>query len=130
MIRLVAHVEQSPSYNRYQSAYRKGYSTETAILRLLNDVYCNAESKARTLLVQLDLSAAFDTIDIETLLLRAEHTFGISGCALLWLKSYLSNRSHSLFVSANNSQSVQSMNTAFRKGQCSDHCCSRSTSLP
>ena len=108
MIRLVAHVEQSPSYNRYQSAYRKGYSTETAILRLLNDVYCNAESKARTLLVQLDLSAAFDTIDIETLLLRAEHTFGISGCALLWLKSYLSNRSQ--FIRVGNQQSKCTVN--------------------
>ena len=45
MIRLVAHVEQSPSYNRYQSAYRKGYSTETAILRLLNDVFATQRAK-------------------------------------------------------------------------------------
>jgi len=88
MSRLVAHVERSPSFNRYQSAYRKGYSTETAITRLLNDTYCNADNKARTLLLQLDLYAAFDTIDIETLLNRVEHTFGISGCALRWLKSY------------------------------------------
>ena len=98
MSRLVAHVERSPSFNRYQSAYRKIYSTETAITRLLNDAYCNADNKARTLLLQLDLSAAFDTIDIETLLNRVEHTFGISGCALRWLKSYLSKRSQSIRV--------------------------------
>ena len=89
MSRLIAHVE--PSYNRYQSAYRKGYSTETAIIRLLNDIICNADNKARTLLLQLDLSA--DTLDSETLFKRLEHTFGISGCALQWLISYLENRS-------------------------------------
>lgn len=108
MSRLVAHVEQSPSYNRYQSAYRKGYSTETAIVRLLNDVYCNAENRARTLLVQLDLSAAFDTLDIETLLTRAEHTFGISGRALRWLRSYLSDRQQ--FVRVGNKQSESTVN--------------------
>ena len=70
MSRLIAHVERSPSYNRYQSAYRKGYSTETAIIRLLNDIYYNADNKARTFLLQLDLSAAFDTLDSETLLKR------------------------------------------------------------
>jgi hypothetical protein len=103
MSRLIAHVERSPSYNRYQSAYRKGYSTETAILRLLNDIYCNADNKARTLLLQLDLSAAFDTLDSETLFKRLEHTFGISGCALRWLISYLENRSQ--FIRVGNSQS-------------------------
>ena len=104
MLRLVNHVERSPSYNWYQSAYRKGYSKETAITRLLNDIYCNADNKARTLLVQLDLSAAFDTIDIDTLMTRIEHTFGISGRALLWLKSYLNNRSQ--FIRVGNKQSA------------------------
>jgi len=107
MSRLVAHVEQSDSYSRYQSAYRRGYSTETAITRLLNDIYCNADNKSRTLLVQLDLSAAFDTIDIETLLNRLEYTFGISGSALHWLRSYLHNRSQ--FVRVGNQQSASNI---------------------
>ena len=67
------------------------YSTETAIMRLLNDIYCNADNKARTLLLQLDLSAAFDTIDSDTLFKYLENTFGFSGCALQWLMSYLDN---------------------------------------
>jgi len=104
MSRLVAHVERSPSYNRYQSAYRRGYSTETAITRMLSDVYRNAENKARTLLLQLDLSAAFDTLDIETLVNRIEHTFGITGQALSWLKSYINERSQ--FIRVGNKQSA------------------------
>jgi len=59
--RVTVHVESSLSYNRFQSAYRWGYLTETALTRLLNDVYINANQKSKTLLLLLDLSAAFDT---------------------------------------------------------------------
>ena len=54
--RVINHVEQAPCFNRFQSAYRRNHSTETALLRMLNDAYCSADNKSRTLLVQLDLS--------------------------------------------------------------------------
>src|SRR5664279_5096122 len=66
--RIIHHIEQSPGFNKFQSAYRRGYSTETALLRLLNDVYGAADRKSRSLLVLLDLSAALDTIDINPLM--------------------------------------------------------------
>ncbi len=91
--RVLNHVEQAPCFNRFQSAYRRNHSTETAILRLLNDVYTTADNKSRTMLIQLDLSAAFDTIDHITLLRRLEHTFGLSDSVLHWIQSYLSGRS-------------------------------------
>lgn len=46
----------------------------------------------------LDLSAAFDVINHEILFSRLEHTFGISGSALAWIKSYLSNRSQQVAI--------------------------------
>ena len=64
MRQLIKHVENSTSFNPYQSAYRKGYSTETALLKLLNDIYNAADCSKRSLLLLLDLSAAFDCIDI------------------------------------------------------------------
>jgi len=85
------------SYNRFQSAHRRGYSTVTALTRLLNDVYINANQQSSTLLLQLDLSAALDTIDQETLISRPEINFGIFLYTLQWLHSYLSDRSQ--FVS-------------------------------
>jgi len=93
MSRLRPHVENSSNFNRFQSAYRRSDSTETTLLRMLNDVYNSADNQSRTLLLQLDLSAAFDTLDKQTLLHRLDHTFGVRGTTFKWISSYLDGRS-------------------------------------
>jgi exonuclease III len=93
LCRLQPHILASPNFNPYQSAYRRSHSTETALLSTLDHVYHSANLHKSTLLVSLDLSAAFDTIDHHILLKRLESTFGISGIALKWITSYLINRS-------------------------------------
>ena len=93
LARLQPQVLSSPHFNSLQSAYRPHHSTETALLFSLNNIYQSADNSQPTLLVSLDLSAAFDTIDHSTLLSRLETSFGVSGSALSWLSSYLSNRS-------------------------------------
>ena len=47
----------------YQSAYWNGYSCETAIIRLVNDMLWAMESQNVTAVMALDLSAVFDTVD-------------------------------------------------------------------
>ena len=47
----------------------------------------------RSLVLQLDLSAAFDTLDKATLLHRLDHTFGVRGTPYKWIESYLDGRS-------------------------------------
>lgn len=91
--RLQPHILASPNFNPYQSAYRRNHSTETALLSTLDHVYHAANIHKSTILVSLDLSAAFDTIDHRILLNRLESTFGISGTTLQWITSYLINRS-------------------------------------
>ena len=76
-----------------QSAYRKSHSTETALNHTFDRIYRSADQSQPTLLVSLDLSAAFDTIDHNILLSRLSTSFGVSGTALAWLSSYLNNRS-------------------------------------
>ena len=88
--RLMLHV--SGNFCPLQSAYRKHYSTETALLRITNDLFEAVDAKKANVLVALDLSAAFDTIDHSVLLRRLEHTFGVGGTALSWLRSYLHQR--------------------------------------
>ena len=73
---------------------------------MLNDVYCAADNGSRTMKLQLDLSSAFDTIDMCTLLRRLRFTFGISGPALNWISSYLARRSQAVRVGHKQSSSI------------------------
>ena len=89
-----------------QTAYRAHHSTETALVKVFNDMFQAVDNKQCVLLVLLDLSAAFDTINHEIMLQRLKSLFGIKGQALQWLKSYFSNRSQTLVVNACKSTSV------------------------
>ncbi len=75
----------------FQSGFRPSHSTETALIRVTNDMCFSSDRGCISLLALLDLNAAFDTIDHNILLNRLENFVGISGSALLLLKSYLSD---------------------------------------
>ena len=67
--------------------------SETALLKVTNDILMSMDCQHVTLLVMLDLSAAFDTVDHEILLNRLNSRVGVKGQALKWFASYLTNRS-------------------------------------
>lgn len=75
-----------------QSGYRPQHSCETLLVRMTEDIYKEIQSDNIVILVLLDLSAAFDTIDHGILLDKLLKDFGICGKALEWFKSYLQNR--------------------------------------
>ena len=75
-----------------QSAYRKYHSTETALIRVGNDIQRAIDDQCESVLVLLDLSAAFDTIDLEILLERLRFRYGFSNLVLRWFTSYLVDR--------------------------------------
>ena len=87
-----------PSSTDFNQHNRRGHNTETALLRMLNDIYLAADKGSRTMLLQLDLSSAFDTLDISTMLRRLRFTFGVSGPALNWISSYMVHRQQSVRV--------------------------------
>ena len=87
------HLLGSANFSQFQSsAYRKGHSTETALLEVLDSVYTAANDKQVTVLIGLDLSVAFDTVNHDILLERLQSAFSIRGTPLAWLQSYLEGR--------------------------------------
>ena len=81
-----------------QSAYRANYSTETALVRVCNDINTALDIYKEVILVLLDLSSAFDMIDHEILISRLADSFGIRGTVFRWIKSYLYNRTQSIVI--------------------------------
>ena len=95
---LERHLTDNKLHEGFQSAYRKFHSTESALLKVQNDILQFLHNNCVTVLVLLDLSAAFDTIDHQTLLLRLEKLFGITDNPLAWMSSYLSDRFQTVCV--------------------------------
>ena len=106
LARLFPHISIFPSFCPLQSAYRKFHSTETALLKLTNDIMETIDSGKITILTALDMSAAFDTLDHATLLHRLQHTFGLSGYVISWVRSYLTNRTSFVKIDSSSSPST------------------------
>ena len=92
--------------SEYQSAYRKFHLSDTALLRVQNDILVSLDSDNSTTLLLLDFSAAFNTIDHNILLHRLKHWFGITSSALLSLSSFLTNCFQTVIASNSKSQPV------------------------
>ncbi|KAI5607668.1 hypothetical protein C0J50_6988, partial [Silurus asotus] len=96
---LCSYLQENNIFEEFQSGFRPHHSTETALVKITNDLFLASDQGFISLLVLLDLSAAFDTIDHDLLLDRLQNYVGIQGQALSWFKSYLSDRYH--FVDLN-----------------------------
>ena len=81
-----------------QSAYKANNSTETALLKVREDILQAINHREVTCLVLLDLSAAFGTVDHHLLLNRLKHRLGVVGKAYDWIKSYLSDQTQQVVV--------------------------------
>ena len=93
--RIILHIEKNAIIDKFQSAYKCGHNTETALLCVYSDIETTIGKGNRSFLVLLDLSAAFDTIDHSNLFVKLEKYVGIPGDAFQFIKSYFSDRSQS-----------------------------------
>ena len=93
------HCQANNLYPKMQSAYRSNHSTETALLTVHNDLLRALDERHEVVIVLLDLSAAFDTIDHTIFLNRLESYYGLSKSALSWFSSYLTDRTQKVVIS-------------------------------
>lgn len=98
-----SHLRENRLLESFQSAYKVGHNTKSALLRVKNDVLGSIGDCMSVVVLMLDFSAAFDAVDHQTLLHRLCNHFGIQGAACRWLTSYLGEREK--FVSIGNERS-------------------------
>ena len=101
--RLNEHLLKNGLHECLQSAYKRMHSTETALLRVQNDLLMGVDADGGAILVLLDLSAAFDTIDHDILCKRLQN-LGVVGAALAWFRSYLNGRRQYININGKRSQ--------------------------
>ena len=105
VIQLTDHVMGHHLDETFQSAYKNFHSTETALVRVQNDILCAIDNNESVILLLLNLSDAFDTVDHSILLSRLRDRFGVNGTAVAWFESYLTSRTY--FVRVNDGRSTQ-----------------------
>ena len=96
--RLTRHIEDESMFDSYQSAYRANHSTETALLFVVNQIKMAFDSRKGTVLVFIDFSSAFDTIDHAILLSRLRLRYGLEGKAVDLIASYLEGRTQRVVI--------------------------------
>jgi hypothetical protein len=97
-----------------QSGFRRRFSTESAILRISSDIFERLGKSEVVMLLALDFSKAFDTVNHEILLCKLEY-HGVRDTELLWFKSYLSDRTQQVNVNGIYSSSYK-INTGVPQG--------------
>ena len=103
-IRLQEHLETNKLNMNQQYGYKKGHSTELLLLKVVNNLLESADKNIPSVVLLLDLSAAFDTVDQTKLLDILLHEIGITDSALCWFESFLLERTQKVKIGDSFSQ--------------------------
>ena len=95
---IVSHLKNTGLYAKYNSTYRAHYTTKTFLTKIHSDIMNNFDKQNLTLLVMLDLSASFDTIDLNILINTIETRFSITESSLQWFSSYIMNNNQHILI--------------------------------
>ena len=97
-IRLQEHLIKNNLSTDKEYAYKKFHSSEMLLLKVVNDLLEACDKNSPSIVLLLDLSAAFDTVDHHKLLQILHRDIGITGTAWEWFKSFLINRTQKVKV--------------------------------
>ena len=114
---ILDHCREDAPLSSHQPAYRQHHSTETALLKVHNDILLNMDKQKVTLLVLLDLSAAFDTINHVTMKNVLENDFGFRDTALHRIISFLTDRKQHVVIHKSTSK-PSDLSSGVPQGSC------------
>ena len=114
---ILSHCSKHAPLPNNQSSYREYHSTETALLKFQNDILLSMDKQEVTLLVLLDLSTAFDTVDHMVLVDFLENDFGINNLALSLIKLFLCGRKQRVTINQEESRDF-SVSSGVLQGSC------------
>ena len=106
-IRLDGHMNINALHISEEFGYKQFHNTETMMLGLTDDVLRGFDQNQATIIIFLDLSAAFDTIDHNKLLQIMHDELGIGGTALEWFRSFLVGRTQRVKIENEYSESLE-----------------------
>ena len=111
------HLSENNLHEPLQSAYKTYHSTETALVKVTNDILLALDKRQCVYLVLLDLSAAFDTIDHQVFLTQLQRDYGMSGEIVEWMETYLTGRRQCVQINGISSDEV-TLQYSFPQGSC------------
>ena len=104
--RLENHLSKNNLNCNEQFAYKKHHSTETLLIKLTNDILIAADEKSATVVMLLDLSAAFDTVDHDVIIQILKKEIGVKGSALKWFTNFLKGRTQCIRLGKTTSETI------------------------
>ena len=103
LVQSIKHMDFIKAHIPNQSGYKPKHSCETLLLRVTNDILLNMDNSKCTIMLLLDLSAAFDTVDHSVLLHLLWYELGIRGAAFEWFVEFLGGRKQAVNIDGHKS---------------------------
>ena len=97
-IRLQEHLDKNDLNIKEEYGYKQSHSTELLLTWVTNNLLEACDKNMPSVVLLLDLSAAFDTVDHEKLLSILEVEIGVTGVALQWFREFLTNRTQKVKI--------------------------------
>ena len=96
--------------------YKASHYTETALIRVKDDILRVTDNQRVMHLILLNLSVAFDTVSHPFLLNWFQHRFSIQGTILKWIENYMLDHSQRVLLEDSNNRAVTSDGTTLKQG--------------
>jgi hypothetical protein len=116
------YIENNGLLCRFQSGFRSNHSTCSALLKITNDLLIASEANCVSVMLLLEFSKAFDSVDHDLLCAKLADQYAFSRSAVSFIRSYLSQMMQCVWVNGHFSE-YRRLHRAWCRVRCLDLCC-------